>query len=139
MGVGVLRLGGRGGLASADGPDRLVGDDGFEQLLCAHAGEATAQLGFQDLLFLPASRSSSVSPTQRIGFSSLACAASTFLLMRAVRLSEDLAPLAVADDDVLHEELAQHGRADLTGVGAGSFEVKVLRSEADLLRTSEEF
>ncbi len=56
---------------------------------------------------LPASRSSRVSPTQRMGLSSEAWAAMTFLLIEVVGLAENLAAFAVADDDVLDEQLAR--------------------------------
>ena len=50
--MGLLRLGGRGGLAGADGPDRLVGDDRLGHLFLGQPGQAAADLGFQHFLRL---------------------------------------------------------------------------------------
>ena len=46
------RLRGGRGLARADGPDGLIGDDRFHHLLLAQAGQAATHLGLQNLLGL---------------------------------------------------------------------------------------
>ena len=48
----VLRLLRRRRLARANGPDRFVGDDGFDHLFLGQAGEAAAHLRFQNLFHL---------------------------------------------------------------------------------------
>ena len=40
------------------------------------------------------------------------------LVYKGIGFPENLPPLAVADDDILDEELPKHGRADFAGVGA---------------------
>jgi hypothetical protein len=52
--VRVLRLLRRRRLAGADGPDRFVGDDGFDHLLLGQTGEAAAHLRFQNFFHLAA-------------------------------------------------------------------------------------
>ena len=55
-----------------------------------------------------------------------------------VRFTKDLASFTMADNHILDEELSEHRRADLAGIGAGFFEVEVLRAEANFLRSVKE-
>ena len=99
-----MRVGGdfrRGRLAGADRPDRLVGDQDLGKLLrrssrrCRPGNDRASTASVW-----PASRCSSVSPTQTIGVSPASSAAMVFLQHGLVRLTEILAALAVADDHV---------------------------------------
>ena len=97
------RLGvvGGGGATGADGPDRLVGDDQAADLLVGDAGETGARPGRCTLAsVLPASRSSSVSPTHRIGVMPCGQDGLDLLVDHLVGLAEQLAALGVAGDDV---------------------------------------
>ena len=51
VGMGILRLGGGRRLSRSDGPNRLIGDHCFQELLGANPSQAAAQLSFQHLLF----------------------------------------------------------------------------------------
>ena len=75
----------------------------------------------------PRSRSSSVSPTQRIGVSPASSAAGTFCCERAVGLVEVLAALGVAEDRAVDVDLHEHRRRDLAGERALVGLVHVLR------------
>ena len=77
----LLRLLGRGDLPGADRPDRLVGDHHVGEPLVGHAPRAPpAPGGAACARSRPRSRSSSVSPTQRIGWSPASSAAGHLLL-----------------------------------------------------------
>jgi hypothetical protein len=67
----------RCGLAGADRPDRLVGDDDAVDALVEQL-DRRAELAPDDRLGLPASRSASVSPTQTIGTRPCLSAAAAF-------------------------------------------------------------
>ena len=64
---------------------------------------------------LPASRSSSVSPTQSIGVRPAARTPRAFLRRLLVGLAEDVAPLGVADQHERRAGVARHRRGDLAG------------------------
>ena len=81
---------------------------------------------------LPASRSESNSPTQTIGSSPAASAAWSFLVDRRVGFAQDVPPLAVAENDVLAAEIAEHGGAQLAGEGPVLLVVHVLGAQGDL-------
>ena len=98
--VDLLGLGGPGDLAGADGPDGLVGDGARP----AWRRARTSRNGVDLALRRPrASRRprarSSVSPTQTIGTKPAAERGRDLLGDERVGLAEELAPLAVADDD----------------------------------------
>ena len=125
-----LRLLGRGGLAGADGPDRLVGDDAAGDAMrraCRSPPRAGAR---PPLRSAPASRSASVSPTQTMGTSPCSSAALALSATSCVALAVQRAPLGVADDDVAAAELGQHRRRDLAGVRARLVARAVLRAPA---------
>ena len=126
--VGVL---GGGVAPGADRPDRLVRDDarGGVRGLRTPA-KAALRLAVDTFgRCAPASRSSSVSPTHTIGVISCLSTALQLLVHRLVGLAEQLTPLGVADDHVLHVELGQHRRAHLAGERALVLPVAVLRAE----------
>ena len=79
----------------------------------------------------PASRSASVSPTQRIGTRPCLSAAAAFCATSAIAFAVQRAPLRVADDDVAAAELGEHRRRDLAGVGARVVARAVLRAPVD--------
>ncbi len=48
-----------------------------------------------------------------------------------VILSQEVAPLGMADDDIAHSKVQEHGGGNLTGVGAALFPVHVLGPQPD--------
>ena len=79
----------------------------------------------------PAARSSSVSPTQRIGLQAGVERGGHLQRERLVGLAEVLAALGVAEHDAVDVELGEHRRRDLAGVGALGLVVHVLRVDLD--------
>ena len=119
------RLLGRGGLAGADRPHRLVGD--HEPLVLA-GGERDRldldlehELGVAGLALLQ--RLADAGDHAEPGFERGARAAGDGL----VALAEQLPTLRVADERALDAELEQHLGRDLAGVGALRLPVHVLR------------
>ena len=66
----------------------------------------------------PASRSASSSPTQTIGVSPAASAASGLLFTTCVGLAQDVPPLAVAEDHVAAAEVDGASRRSISPVKA---------------------
>ena len=127
--VGLL---GRGGLAGANGPHGLVGDDDALQLLLGDAAQGNLGLHGNQLAgdaLLPLLQG--LTHAEDDGQAGIQSGAHT-LLHGDVGLSEVLAALAVADDDDVHAHGAEHLSADFAGVGAALFPVAVLRADLDV-------
>ena len=96
-----LGIVGRRRAAGADRPDRLVGDDQLARPARRSRPPSAARTWPSTLSSVsPASRSSSVSPTHTIGVIPWRWMAADLLGHHLVGLAEQLAPFAVADDDV---------------------------------------
>src|SRR5690606_23296570 len=116
-----------GGLAGADSPDRLVGDDAPHDLFGAHAFQSSAHLPADEALRLAglillqafAHADDWRQPVRERRFG--------LLVDRLVCLAVVGAPLRVAEDDVLAER-RQHVWRQLPGVGALLLGVHVLRA-----------
>ena len=117
---------GRRGLAGADRPDRLVGDD--EVVL----GLEHRDLATQDVLGLPRlALGLGLAHAGDHGQARIERRAGT-LRDALVGLAEELASLRVADDRAVDPELAQHRRGDLAGERALRLPVHVLRGDRDV-------
>ena len=123
---------GGSGLAGADGPDGLVGDDDVLQFVSGHAVQRdldlhTDQLLGHALLALVEALADADDGLQAAGQSSLGA-----LVDGLVGLGKVLAALAVADNDVLNAEVGQHVSADLAGEGTGLLKVDILGADVDV-------
>ena len=125
-GAPLRRLLRRGGLAGADGPHRLIGDDALAQLLGGHTGQRGLDLQGDQL-----HGDAQLPLLQRLAHADdgvqtgLQCG-QHLAVYGEVRLAEVLPALGVADDDVLHAQILQHVGGDLTSVGAGLLKEHVL-------------
>ena len=126
--AGVVRLLGGRGLAGADRPDRLVGDDDVGEAARPRpatgrrrsGGAATGSVSSPLALGLGLADAEDRQQPRRQRRRHLAGE-------RLVGLAEELPPLGVAEDDRLGAGVEQHRRRDLSGEGAGVLEVHVLR------------
>ena len=109
---------GRGRLAGADGPHRLVGDHDLADAMrrCTWITAASWRLTTPRSRRLRAA--ASVSPTQTIGVSPAPARPCALSATSCVALAMILAALGVADDDVAAAEIHQHRRRHLAGEGA---------------------
>ena len=117
---------GGGGLAGADGPHGLIGDDALAQLLGGYAGQRGLHLQGDEL-----HGDAQLPLLQRLthadnGVQTGLQRGQYLLVDDEIRLAEILAALGVADDDVLHAQILQHIGGDLAGVGAGLLKEHVL-------------
>ncbi len=130
--VHLVRLGGGGGFAGADGPNRLVGQDDAPQLLLGDAPQGRLGLHSHNLLGdagLPllqqlADAEDHLQPGVQGGADPL--------LDGDVGLPKILAALRMADDHVLHPQLLEHRGGNLPGEGAGFRPVAVFRAHRDV-------
>ena len=99
MGMHLGDIGRRGGLAGADRPDRLVGDDGIGRR-SRRPGIEPVELRPTTSSALPASRCSSVSPTQMIGDQARRMGGRRLGRYQGVGLRRGLPALGMADDDM---------------------------------------
>src|SRR5699024_10208169 len=120
------------GLAGADGPDGLVGDDHVGHLLGGGVPQGDLGLHPDQLLgdALYPLRQAVVDAAD--GLQAGVQGGQGPLVHGLVGLGEVLAALGVAHDDVLHAQVHQHVGADLAGVGAGLFKVDVLGAHVDV-------
>ena len=111
-GADLLGLVGGRGFAGADGPDGLIGDDDAGELGARSPPQRRPWSAWrQTSSVIPCSRcSSSFAHAEDDGAGPASSAARTRLIDGLVGLAEVLAALAVADDDVLHTHLGEHGR-----------------------------
>ena len=123
--VRLLGQRGRGGLAGADRPDRLVCD--HELLVRARRERDRLDLDLQDELGVAGlallERLADAGDHGKTGLERGPRAAGDHL----VRVAEEVPPLRVADERPLDAELEQHRRRDLAGVGTARLPVDVLR------------
>ena len=128
-GLGLL---GRGGLAGADGPDGLIGNDGALHFIGGQADETFFHLlsddGFGRAGF--AVSQSFADADDRLeadgeGFFE-------FLVDGLVRFAEILAAFRVTDDDVFSAGFHEHFAAHFAGIGAGSFPIHILGADFDV-------
>ncbi len=80
---------------------------------------------------LPASRSSSRSPTQTMGFNPASNAATVLWNTVSSVSPKVLAPLAVADNDPLAAHRGEHGGGNLSGEGAFLHPIEILPADPD--------
>ena len=106
----LLRLVRRRRLAGADRPHRLVGDTALRQAATPAAASTASSWRATTASVAPASRSSSVSPTQKIGVSPARRAAAYFAATSSSRLAEELPPLRMPHDHVAAAELRAPSR-----------------------------
>lgn len=137
-GVGGLGLFGRGGASGADGPDRFVSDDEIIEVLEAVSREGTFELGLQNFVFLAGLAFFERFADAKDGAEFIFDGRAELFVNEGVGFAEELSAFAMTDDDVADKKLAKHLCADFTGVGTGSFEIKVLGAEFDLLSFGNE-
>ena len=129
--MNLFSLLGGSGLAGADGPDGLVGDDDVLPLLGAQVEYAALELCLADSLLLVGfalcqALADAEDYLQTVGQSQI-----HLLLEDGGCLVVVLTTLAVAQDDVLGAGALDHGGAHLTGVGSALLVGAVLGADGD--------
>jgi len=130
--VDFLGLGGGGGLAGTDGPNRFIGED--DPAPVGDVGLHRGQLGEHNLLGaagFPLGQLLSEAGDHLEPF----CERKADLLAdELVGLAEDVASFGVAEDDPLAAEVLDHGGGDLPGEGALANLVAVLGRNSNIGR-----
>ena len=118
-GVHLLRLLGRRRPPGADGPDRLVGDDGARPGPRRRTARAPHRAAAPTTACVrPASRSASCSPTHRIGIRPARQRRGELARHQRIVFAVQRAPLGMADDHVVAADVLQHRGGHLAGEGA---------------------
>ena len=129
VGADLAGLFGGGGLAGADGPDGLIGDDHAAHLVLGQAGQGGLHLIGDQLL-----GDAQLPLTQALAHADDGLQAGLqggldLLVDGEVGLVVVLAALGVADDDVLGAHVLEHLGGDLAGIGAGGLVVAGLAAD----------
>jgi peptidoglycan hydrolase-like protein with peptidoglycan-binding domain len=139
MRVGVLSLLRCGVATGANRPDGFIGNHDVEHLLGGNACKATTELGSEDFGFATSVALFECFADANDRLEAASKGGENFFVNQRIGLAENLTALAVAEDHKADEELAQHGRTDLSREGTRHFVIHVLRAEADFLGSTEEF
>jgi len=127
--VGLLSLVGSGGLASADSPDRLVGDDDTGPVLrLLDALSKSGHLGGDDVLGLVGLTLGKKLTDAEDDVQAVVESGGGLLSEELVSLAKDVTTLAVAKKSPLEAEVGGGGGRELTGEGAG-LDVAVLSAD----------
>ena len=119
-------------LTGADGPNRLVGDDAFCGGKRAHAGKGLFDLRRDKILVSVRLTRFQRLPDANDGNQSRRDRRFGPFVDGLVRIAEILAPLGMADDDVLDAGVLQHGGGQLARISAAFFPMDILGAHADI-------
>ena len=116
----------------ANGPNWLVGDDGFDHLFLCQTGKAAAHLRLQNLFHLTAFALGKRFTDTDYRFKRCRVGRHRFFSDEHVGFLLILAAFGMAEDDVAHGKFLEHSGANLTGERAEIIFTHVLRAEPDV-------